>query len=295
MTSRSDYNNPHGSGELGLPYHYEMVSDRSRVGAFRRAIEATCADRVVLESGTGTGILALLAARAGARHVYTVEIDPTVAAHARANIERSGLSRVELIEGSTLDLVPERLTAGRPEVVIAENLSTWQVTEPQLQVINHIKESLAAPGAVYLPERIFNTLELARSQYRFEDLIDLRTQYFVFSGIQEPERLCEPTLFARLDLGAGIPVDFEGTVEVVANRGGVVNSLRLTSPVQVHGDIRFEGSDSLMPPVVVPIDEDLDVRAGDRVKVSICYRANSDWTSFRCRVASARNRGSTLS
>jgi protein-L-isoaspartate(D-aspartate) O-methyltransferase len=55
------------------------------------------ADRV-LEVGTGSGYLtALLAHRAA--HVYSVEINPQLAAFARANLERHGANNVTLEEG----------------------------------------------------------------------------------------------------------------------------------------------------------------------------------------------------
>ena len=55
------------------------------------------ADRV-LEVGTGSGYLtALLAHRAA--HVYSVEIDPKLAAFGRANLERHGANNVTLEEG----------------------------------------------------------------------------------------------------------------------------------------------------------------------------------------------------
>jgi hypothetical protein len=61
-----------------------------------------------------------------------------------------------------------------------------------------------------------------------------------------------------------------------------VNSLRLTSPLQVYQGIRFDFSDSLMPPVVVPLQEDLAVLTGDIVEVSVQYKHESKWERFRC-------------
>jgi SAM-dependent methyltransferase len=68
--------------------------------------------RVAFDLGTGTGVLAILLARHGARVVAT-DVSPAAAACARENVERFGLSgRVEVIEA---DLFPP----GRADLAVA--------------------------------------------------------------------------------------------------------------------------------------------------------------------------------
>ena len=149
MTSRISYNDPKNVGGFSLAYHREMLSDMKRLTPLLRAIEENCKDKVVFESGTGTGVLSIMAARAGARAVFCSEIDPAIAAFAKENIANSGCAdRITLIEGSTLDVTLADLGGRRPEVLVAENLSTWQVTEPQNQVMNYLRTNLAQPGEV---------------------------------------------------------------------------------------------------------------------------------------------------
>jgi len=62
-----------------LDYHHSMVFDHVRTDAHLRAIMHTVKPGdVVLEIGSGTGILTLFACLAGARHVYALEQGPVI-------------------------------------------------------------------------------------------------------------------------------------------------------------------------------------------------------------------------
>lgn len=65
--------------------------------------------QVVLDVGTGSGILAIWSAQAGARKVYAVEAT-NMAAHARTLVAGNGMEHiVEVIEGSVEEItLPEK-------------------------------------------------------------------------------------------------------------------------------------------------------------------------------------------
>jgi len=73
----------------------------------------------VIDVGTGTGILAMVAAREGASSVLGIDVDPAAVACARMNVERNGLSEKVRIEQSDW----ESLDAIEADVVVA-NIST---------------------------------------------------------------------------------------------------------------------------------------------------------------------------
>src|SRR6185503_9679007 len=59
---------------LMLEKHRAMLADRVRVDAYASAIRAVVKPGdLVLDLGTGTGILAFLACEAGARHVFAID------------------------------------------------------------------------------------------------------------------------------------------------------------------------------------------------------------------------------
>jgi predicted RNA methylase len=283
MTSRIAYNNPDQNGALRLPYHYELLADRRRLGPLKRAIALAVKGKRVLESGAGSGILSILAAKAGAALVYTTEPDPRVVAFTRDNVAKSGYSDIiRIIEKDTRCVTLHDLDDEPVDVVMAEHLSTWQVTEAQIPVMNHINQTLAKRGAIRIPERSTNCAELAWSRFRFENIVELRTAYFGFSGIPKPAILGGPVEVHGVDFRSINPLSNCYSATLIAARSGVVNSLRLTSPLVIFRNIRFQSSDSLVPPVIVPLEKDVEVYAGDSVRVRIRYECESDWSRVRC-------------
>ena len=99
-----------------------MRDDEGRTPLFEKAIKARLAGQegqlTVLEIGTGPfALLALIAARAGARKVYAIEAQPEAARRARKAIRKAGFeSTVEVLEGfSTAITLPEKA-----DLVVAE-------------------------------------------------------------------------------------------------------------------------------------------------------------------------------
>jgi ribosomal protein L11 methyltransferase len=71
------------------------------------------AGALVLDLGTGSGILALGAARLGARQVVALDLDPVAVDAATANVRRNGLDGVITVAEGTLDYTgTPRLTPG---------------------------------------------------------------------------------------------------------------------------------------------------------------------------------------
>lgn len=96
----------------------------------------------VLDVGTGSGILALAAARLGAGTVVACDIDPAAAEAARANAQANGL-RVQVVMGS-LDAVPPGVSA-----VVVANLLAGIVRDLATPLASRV-----APGGVLIASGI---------------------------------------------------------------------------------------------------------------------------------------------
>jgi len=76
----------------------------------------------VLDVGTGTGILALVAAHLGAGAVDAVDIDPIAVNVAQGNVARNGLGDIVRVELGSVD--PGQPFSGTYDVVVANNMNS---------------------------------------------------------------------------------------------------------------------------------------------------------------------------
>lgn len=136
------------------PWHFAMINDRPRNEAFRRAIAAAAPGRRVLDIGTGTGLLAMLAVRAGAAEVTACESVPVIAAHAREIVARNGLGRsVHVVPKHSTDLVTGRDLAQRAQVLVTETFSSDLLSEGVLAAVEHAHRELLTGDAIIIPSR----------------------------------------------------------------------------------------------------------------------------------------------
>jgi predicted RNA methylase len=136
-------------GDLEL--QRRMVADRPRTDAFAAAIqEVVRPTDTVLDVGTGTGILAMLAARAGARKVYAIDQSDIADAAARLVVENRLDDRVEVIKGSAAELeLPEKV-----DLLISEWLGHVAFVEGMLADVLAARDRNLAEGGRMLPARV---------------------------------------------------------------------------------------------------------------------------------------------
>ena len=152
-------------------FHHGMLRDTARNAAWRTAIEALAPGRRVLDIGTGSGLLALIAARAGAAHVYACEMNPLVALTAREIVIANGLSdKITVFPVHSGRLERVRDLGGGADLVVSEILAHDLLGENVLPALAQARAELCAPGAVFLPESAAIRVALADDPTKPEPL-----------------------------------------------------------------------------------------------------------------------------
>lgn len=272
-----------------LPGHGLMIADPVRMDAYQAALERTVRPGcVVLDIGTGTGMMAMMAARLGARRVYAVE--PGDSIHlARAAARDSGLAdRIEFIQDlSTRVTLPERA-----DVVVSDLRGVLPTFQAHVLSLADARERLLAPGGVLIPRA--DTLraapvEAAADHRAITAPWDEHARGFDLSAARRaalnewpkarirPEQLvAQPLTWAVLEYGVRREPDVAGVLEWTVERDATAHGIALWFHAELVDGIGFatgpEGPDSIYGAAFFPWLQPVDLRAGDVVQVDLQAR-----------------------
>lgn len=137
-------------------WHIPMLNDGTRNDAFEAAIVAALSahdrDAVILDIGSGSGLLAMMAARAGATTVFSCEAVPVIAEAATAIVAANGYgNRVTVINKMSTELVVGQDMPVRADILVSEILSSDLLAEDVLSTFEDAHARLLNEGATVIP------------------------------------------------------------------------------------------------------------------------------------------------
>lgn len=227
-------------------FYQEMIGDELRMKRYRQAIEqAVRPGDVVADLGTGLGILAMMAAQAGAKRVYAIDQRAQSLWVADRVIRANGLAeRVRLIEGNVREVRLEEPV----DLIVNELIGNFGINEGIFESVRDFAGKNLKPGGRILPERMRTHLIPVEYRREFRGIwrrnnagLDLRAamdlpfkpEFVRFALRHRPKELAEALLVEDIAFGPDLgerPKRIDHRFEVV-RRGllqGFVGSFEAT-------------------------------------------------------------------
>lgn len=293
--------------------HTRMLNDQRRTERFLSATAAVVRPGdVVVDLGTGTGILAMAAARAGARKVYAIEAGP-VGPIAKKLFAANGLAdRIELVAGYSTDIdLPERA-----DVLVTETFGNSPLSEEVLEIVVDARKRLLKPGARVVPGsvRVFGTpvvvppKELSQFVFTPDRLRQWRQWYDIdFTPLGSVDRnallthwldrekvadwkpLAPTAPLVDIDLTALGDARVRGSGDVPVHKSGVLSGIAVhfelqLSPGVTHSTDPWQsGPDNHWLVPIYFFVEPMDVVDGDVLRISYSYDPadKEEWIDVR--------------
>lgn len=133
-------------------YYQGMLGDERRMVRYQMAIDAVVRPGdVVADLGTGLGVLAIMAARAGAEHVYAVDVRPQVIPITERIIAANGLSdRISVICSDAMEVeLPQQV-----DVIVNELIGDFGTDENIYECVRSVAQRHLQEGGRILPNRL---------------------------------------------------------------------------------------------------------------------------------------------
>lgn len=253
--------------------------DKQRTAYLRHAIFATVKPGdVVVNAGSGSGILGMFAAQAGASRVYCVELNPEHIDIIEQNARQNGFSErvVTICADATTVKLPEQV-----DVIISEIISGGFFYEPQLQVVSHLRQYLK-PGGATVPLALTNYLELIDAQ---EDWFGVKLKHDSrYHTLEQDAALTTRSPYMAVDFRQGAAASVVANATVRAMRDGIANALRIPYAIQFsEGVLANVPTNFLLNPQVVFLPEPIELEAGAYYNVSLAYEASG--SPLACKIA----------
>ncbi|KDD77161.1 hypothetical protein H632_c6p5 [Helicosporidium sp. ATCC 50920] len=148
-----------------------MLKDEVRTKSYMNAIlqnRHLFKDKIVLDVGCGTGILSLFAAKAGAKHVYGVDMS-AIAEQASTIVRENGYAdRVTILRGKVEDIV---LPEDKVDIIISEWMGYFLLYESMLDTVLFARDKWLRRDGLILPDKAsLHVVSIEDADYRAEKI-----------------------------------------------------------------------------------------------------------------------------
>ncbi|MGY5864502.1 MAG: 50S ribosomal protein L11 methyltransferase [Candidatus Thorarchaeota archaeon] len=249
-----------------------LLGQKTRLAKFSEAIQRTVStDDYVVDIGTGSGVLAIMAAKAGARRITAIDVNRESIEYAREAAAMNGVNdKIDFVKGHFSDFVPDE----RADAVICEMLSSIMLIEQQVSACAHAVENILKPEGRLIPQQATIYLVPVESQ--------MMVDRFDFKQIRFPKVMQTINPDAAMDLAdARVLTELDFTKPVSDSQIDETLTFQVISDGVIHGLVGLfesrivedivlkmeDGWQQLFLPLIHPVK----VEKGDEFTVKVTY------------------------
>ena len=286
---------------LIIDEHRLYLSDLPRLSAFRRALaEVVRPGDVVIDLGSGTGILGYLACQAGAGRVYAVD-DGSIVGLARELVRANDLSdKVQVIrQVSTWVTLPEPV-----DLVVTDQIGQIGFDAGIVQYMSDARRRFLKPGGRMVPGAI--QIHFAPCQHdEARDAVEFWTRPVAGLDVSsvralaactgypyqlEPGQLLAPSQqVVRIDLSTAEGELLTGTAAFTIEQAGSLDAIAGWFVAELSPGVRMTNAPAAPDRIrrrqaILPLDQRTDVVPGDRVSIEVRIRPTETLIEWRATI-----------
>lgn len=254
------------------PYEISFcLHDTERTRLWKEAIEQSVTPGdVVIDAGSGTGILGLFAAMAGAKKVYCIELHPRFVKLITHLAKRNGMEDIiEVIHGDATKVHIEE----KADLLICELLCTGQFFEPQVQVVNHLRQFLKDKRTI-IPKRIQSYVRLLDAQEMLYGVrIDVDSRSVVFD---DDEPVSSRVMYDEIEMDTQNKLEINTQVEVTARHNRIADAILIEAKAELCEGIWTHPTKFLFNPEVIFLQHEIELQKNENYLLDIQYPYGSD-------------------
>ena len=264
--------------------HAGMLYDEERVAKYSEAIsQVVKKGDVVADIGTGTGLLAFLCLKAGAKRVHAIERSSTIN-WAKRIADKNGFSdKIIFYRQDSRDCdLPEKI-----DVVVSELIGHIAFEEGMAESLFDAKERFLVADGVMIPERVNLRVALVEENEVYPECIkcwrDIEgidysimrreaVKAFYLTSLSSRDLLSEPKTFFNANFKERRQLNLKEKDSFDVCRSGEINGIALWFEASLSSNITLSSgpwSQTHWKQCFAPIAEPMAVKAGDLISVSI--------------------------
>lgn len=232
-----------------------MLKDTIRMDAYRNAMSSAIKPGdIVLDVGTGTGVLALMAISLGASKVYAIDKSDIIDYAIQVKNQNAPEADIEFIKADIFDVDLGEIKA---DIVICELFGNFGIDENVIDVLAHVRSSFLKPDGILIPESMSLVVAPVQCTDAFKDIAFWQSSEFdynfkpmqelafnaVYQFLGEPVKLLSnPQTLQVIDFHTVKTNTDTHNAKMTVNRAGVIHGIAGWFKTSLYKNIEIDCS-----------------------------------------------------